>query len=278
MASFFRYPGGKTKLKLHIINKLNEIINNNFPNQKFTYMEPFFGGGSIGLELLKTNKDIQSCHINDRDKSLADLWHLVTYNPQLLINEVANFIPTTQSFYQFKQDLLNGEINGFKKLAIHQMSYSGLGTKAGGPIGGESQSSNYKVDCRWSKQNIIKKITTIAKLLYSHNAIITSYDFEDLINISYNSPTSPASPTSPTLIYLDPPYFDKGSQLYQFSFSEQDHIRLANSLKNTKHHWLLSYDDSKEIRELYNWANIQELNVNYSIRNAQQKQELLISK
>ena len=266
---FFRYPGGKAKLKNQILNKLNEIIDENFKNKKFIYREPFFGGGSIGLELLKINKDIEICHINDRDRSLVALWDIVTYNPQSLINEVSNFTPTAQSFYQFKSDLLNGEINGFKKLAIHQMSYSGLGTKAGGPIGGESQSSNYKVDCRWSKQYLIKKILNISKSLCAHNAIISAYDFEEVIN---------KQDELPTLIYLDPPYYVKGSELYQFSFSEQDHIRLAQSLKNTKHHWLLSYDDCKEIRKLYDWANIQELNVNYTIRNARQKQELLITK
>ena len=39
---------------------------------------------------------------------------------------------------------------GFKKLAIHQISYSGLGTMSGGPLGGAGQKSQYKIDCRWS--------------------------------------------------------------------------------------------------------------------------------
>jgi len=44
---------------------------------------------------------------------------------------------------------------GFKKLAIHQISYSGLGTKSGGPLGGKSQESIYKIDCRWSPKHIV---------------------------------------------------------------------------------------------------------------------------
>ena len=50
-----------------------------------------------------------------------------------------------------------------------------------------------------------------------------------------------------------------------------------NVLKSTPHKWLLSYDDCKEIRELYSWAKIEELDVKYSISGATKKGELLIS-
>ena len=43
------------------------------------------------------------------------------------------FIPLTKEENQISK--------AFKKLAIHQISYSGLGTKSGGPLGGEKQQS-----------------------------------------------------------------------------------------------------------------------------------------
>jgi DNA adenine methylase len=78
------------------------------------------------------------------------------------------------------------------------------------------------------------------------------------------------------LLYLDPPYYTKGNDLYQCAFTLDDHIRLALALRDTKHKWLLSYDDCPEVRALYKWATIEPLSVKYSITTARTKSELLI--
>ncbi|KKL03797.1 hypothetical protein LCGC14_2622550, partial [marine sediment metagenome] len=79
------------------------------------------------------------------------------------------------------------------------------------------------------------------------------------------------------LVYLDPPYFEKGGQCYKHSFSEEDHVRLATALRDTHHQWVLSYDDCPEVRDLYSFARIQELPVNYSIAGSVPNVELLIT-
>jgi DNA adenine methylase len=50
--------------------------------------------------------------------------------------------------------------------------------------------------------------------------------------------------------YLDPPYYKKGPQLYQFSFTDEDHISPAELLRRETRPWLLSYNDPV-ILELY---------------------------
>ena len=90
------------------------------------------------------------------------------------------------------------------------------------------------------------------------------------------------------ILYLDPPYFKKGGDLYQCCFNSSDHTRLADMLKDTWHEWVLSYDDCEEIRSLYRWADIQELKQVYTItseknketdkRSSRTKIELLITK
>lgn len=141
--SFFRYPGGKSKLKNKIVEKLKEI----FENSDLEYREPFFGGGSIGLKFLEVNPD--RIWINDFDPGIACLWTTLIRCPELLKKQVLEFVPSVELFYKFKKELTeqppeftSNEIianYGFKKLAIHQISYSGLGTKSGGPLGGEKQ-------------------------------------------------------------------------------------------------------------------------------------------
>ncbi len=287
MSGFFRYPGGKSKLRKQIAGKLNSIAKNN----DFEYREPFFGGGSIGILMLEESPNIKEVWINDFDLGIACLWTTVIRRPDLLKKEVLEFKPSIEMFDKFKEELtgempeLDSDVKvtnfGFKKLAIHQISYSGLGTKSGGPLGGREQKSAYKIDCRWSPHYICKKIDILherfSKLSIRGN-ICTNLDFCELINDTQCS----------AIIYLDPPYFVKGNDLYQHGFSENDHIRLAECLRATKHQWVLSYDDCPEIRKYYNWANVEEIDgVSYSItatkdketgeRRSRSKLELLIS-
>ena len=41
--------------------------------------------------------------------------------------------------------------------------------------------------------------------------------------------------------------------------------------------WLLSYDCNDTIKEMYNWASMIELNLNYTINTSRNKKELLIA-
>lgn len=285
--SFFRYPGGKSKLRNQIVDKLSKISK----LSNLEYREPFFGGGSIGLKLLQDDLDLKSIWINDFDPGISCLWTTLINRPDLLKNKVQSFKPSVEEFYKLKKELTSEPPNftsdviianfGFKKLAIHQISYSGLGTKSGGPLGGENQLSKYPIDCRWSPNYICKKIDILSekfnrlKIRYQK---CTNLDFEEVISNEENK----------AIIYLDPPYFVKGNDLYQCGFTENDHKRLANTLRKSKHQWVLSYDNCKEIHELYSWANIDFIDeINYSItalkdketgeRISRTKSELLIS-
>lgn len=278
--SFFRYPGGKRKLGDIIVKRLADKLKSSDITQ---YREPFFGGGSIGVKLMKeAGGNIKSIWINDIDPGIAALWTSVMLMPNALCGKISNYNPNVQDFDSFRRELTDAVGNngtddtlslGLKKLIIHQISYSGLGTKSGGPLGGRSQASPYKIDCRWSPSHMIKKIKEL-NLLFKHFEIAfnkcTSYDFPALIN------DGGQLGKGKSLIYCDPPYFVKGEDLYQHSFGQLDHIRLAEELKKTRHEWLLSYDDAPEIRRLYRWAKIEQLNVKYSITTARQKKELLI--
>lgn len=264
--SFFRYPGGKSKIADKIIQSLYEMAGDG----EVEYREPFFGGGGIGLGLLHQHSGVvKSIWINDKDVGISCLWTSVIKHPELFKELVRRFRPSVDEFHSLREELVKIDQMptddeqvvkiGFKKLAIHQISYSGLGTKSGGPLGGEKQESKYKIDCRWSPDYICRKIDQLHARL-GETAIrhggCTNLDFADVINDT----------SGPSLLYLDPPYFVKGNDLYQCGFTEKDHIRLFDALKWTEHPWVLSYDDCDEVRGLYGWwAVVEPVDVNYSI-------------
>jgi DNA adenine methylase len=175
--------------------------------------------------------------------------------------------PKVEDFYEFRNDLLNDRGDAFKKLVIHQISYSGLGTKSGGPLGGKKQKSKYKIDCRWSAEYICKEIDMSHRLLNKFETKLSSQDFSVLLQDTDSS----------MLIYLDPPYYVKGNELYSVQFSEDDHERLADMLKEVKCKWVLSYDKNDRVLELYKWARIEEIFVNYTITGSNIKKEVIIT-
>ena len=262
--SCFRYPGGKSKLRDQIAQRLAEQAE----HDGLEYREPFFGGGSIGLKLLSDNTGITRLWINDKDVGIACLWTSVIKYHDEFKERTRSFTPSVQAFYELRHELTTISAMpteparivdlGFKKLAIHQTSYSGLGTKSGGPLGGAEQKSRYKIDCRWSPEYICKKVDKLHDLFAAievRGNCCTNLDFADVIEDAHCC----------SLLYIDPPYYVKGNDLYQHGFTIEDHERLADTLRKTEHAWVLSYDDCCEVRQLYEWACVEPLDVNYSI-------------
>ncbi len=272
----FRYPGGKKK----IARQITKIIAGHLEqtaHANYEYREPFFGSGAIGFEVLNRIK-LRRAWFNDRDPAICCVWHQVR-NPERLKAMLAEFVPSVASFFEFKGDLLavtgitdvtDGLLVAMKKIAIQQMSYSGLGTMAGGPIGGLKQQSDYSVGCRYSLPTLFRSIDTAADLLRrteTHPDVCSNLDFQKVIQAPGNA-----------VMYLDPPYFEKGPDLYQFSFTVDDHARLASVLREEERPWLLSYDRHPAIEELYGgWAELGEVVLTYSINGANSKSEYLIA-
>ena len=271
--SFFRYPGGKSKLKKNIMGALVKIAEE---QQLKEYREPFFGGGSIGLDLID-RYSFSSLWINDKDYGVWCIWKSVCDYPDRFKDAIKNFdikkYFTKDRAYSFFEKLKDKVQNqtvkekpedivqcALEKLLVHQTSYSGLGTMAGGPIGGRFQKSNYGIGCRWNPDGICKKIQKIHDKV--NGRIRCTHDsFEVVVS------------DGRALVYLDPPYYQKGSELYQCSFTIENHLALMNCLRKSDHEWVLSYDKCDEIEKLYSWAHIEYFKANYVINASTKKCE-----
>ena len=274
--ALLRYPGGKSKALKAILGTLQRHFESEGWDAE--YREPFFGGGSVGFGLLEECPQVRRAWFNDRDPAVCSVWETAARHPERLTNKLRDFVPNTEGFYDFKKELTSisavGDLGNrieaaFKKIACIRMSRSGYGTM-GGPIGGRMQEGKDLIDARYKPEALADCIAQAAELLNSvetHHDVCSCLDFEQVIR-------APGK----MVVYLDPPYFKQGPKLYQFSFTDDDHYRLADVLRRESRPWLLSYDTHPAISELYSdWAHVEVISLPYSNAGADRKDEFLIS-
>lgn len=259
--AMIRYPGSKAKL-------VEEIVSH-FPHQMrhplwmdaagWEYREPFFGSGAIGFEIIRRLPPRCSAWINDKDYGVACLWKAVQDTPDELRQKIEDFVPSAESFYRFKEEDGKRDVEpceaGFRKLALHLMSFSGLGAMAGGPLGGKDQeNAKYTCDCRWNPEYRMAEVTDLHELMTTRRVKVTNRDFTQVIT---------GDPRA--FYYCDPPYVEKGPELYRHPFADADHVRLAASLNACPGGWVVSYDDHATVRRLYAGHRIVPIDVKYTV-------------
>ncbi len=261
-----RYPGGKAKVSdfVQCLIKENALLDG-------TYVEPYVGGGSVALSLL-FNEYVKDIYINDKDKSIYALWHSILYESEALCKLIKDTPVTVTNWFKLRDyqkdknniDLLN---LGFSTFFLNRTNRSGI-LKAG-VIGGYNQKGNYKIDVRFNKEDLIKRIRRIAD--YSDRIHLANEDAVTLVErLKTILPTN-------TLFYLDPPYYVKGKGLYMNYYNDQDHQDIAkaiNKIENQK--WIISYDNVPFITKLYSKHKQKTFELNYSASNSGKGEEIMI--
>ena len=261
-----RYPGGKNRLSKFI----SEIcVNNNISGH---YIEPYAGGASVALHLLMEKK-VKEITINDYDKSIYAFWYSVLNNTNKFCKLIKETPITIDEWKLQKEIQRNKETTdllklGFSTFFLNRTNISGIINA--GPIGGIQQKGKYKIDCRFNKEKLIEKIKLIASFkdkihLYNLDTIELIKTIRKNLNRKNN------------IIYFDPPYFLKGPSLYLNHYDIEDHKEVAKEIKKIKRiHWIISYDDTKEIEEIYDWVeNKQKFNLNHSAYKSKIGKEIL---
>ena len=78
-----------------------------------------------------------------------------------------------------------------------------------------------------------------------------------------------------SLLYLDPPYYAKGSHLYANYYTADDHSVIAKTVKALTKPWVVSYDDRAETRRLYAGHTTRRYKLSYSARERRQGAEVM---
>lgn len=261
-----RYPGGKTQMKKFIYDLINSLS-----IDEVTYVEPFAGGAGVGLSLL-FNGHVSKIHINDYDRSIYSFWISILNQTSEFIRLIEQTPITMDEWYLQRKIQFNKENHstleiGFSTFFLNRTNVSGI--IKGGPIGGKEQSGKYKLDCRFNKKNLIKKMNKIADL--KERITVTDYDASYFIEngIANMEPDK-------TFIFFDPPYYQQGQNLYSNFYKHEDHLGLANQITALDmYYWITTYDYSTEIEQMYVTENKKIYSLNYSANKVRKAEELL---
>mgnify|MGYP001573440318 CR=1 FL=1 len=258
-----RYPGGKTFLFpfFDSVMKDNELEN-------ITYVEPFAGGAGAALALLLSGK-VNRIVINDLDRAIYAFWKSAIFHSAKFIKKIKS-TPVTISEWKRQKAIYSDQKAsqfdlGFATFFLNRTNTSGI--LDGGPIGGLKQNGKYKIDARFTKDTLIERIRKI--VLNKDKISVFKKDGLQLIGEYLNKKN--------TFIYLDPPYFEKGSMLYLNHYKREDHEALAKKLnQNPDAFWLLTYDNKKEIKTLYLDRRIVNFTLNYNAYESRKGREVMI--
>lgn len=238
LKSPLKWAGGKSKL----MNKIEEVYSDDFRwgHEKYTYVEPFSGGGSSWLFVLQKYHPKRMI-VNDINPNVINLWRCIKYSSKELCGELDSIISNylnldwdgrkeyflnLRKSFNDKKDVLNGSNTDVRLAAeflfLNKTCFNGLwrtnskgefNTPFGKPINLNKEPNIY------DKDNIIKLSELIRDVEFKCG------DYKDVIGEYI---------TGDVLVYMDPPYRGTWSDYSKESFEEKEQIELSHYMKELK--------------------------------------------
>ena len=256
MKSLLRYPGGKTRALKHIIPY--------FPKNLTEIVSPFFGGGSIEIHYASQGVRVYGYEIFE---PLVNFWQHVLNDPGEIAYLLESlFHPCSKEMftqYQKKQSWTHMDATHMKWREYRACMYYALNRSS---FSGATLSGGY------SQQAADKRVTETSILrLKNFSCPFLSVEHADFKE-------SLAKHDDDTFIYADPPYAIDNPVLYGKNGSTHkgfDHLGLAEAMKE-KNNWVLSYNPSPFILDLYKDYEIVYPEWSYGMSKDKKSKEILI--
>ena len=238
-----RYPGGKGciyEFMTHLLRD-NDMVG-------IRYAEPYAGGAGLALALLM-DEYVSDIYINDLDPSIYSLWWAMLNLPDDLISWIEGVDISIEEWKKCKEIQRNYKTADVLELAkatffLNRTNVSGV--LSGGVIGGLEQKGKYKIDARFNKADLVDRIKRIAQ--FSHRIHLSNQDGLVFLRDMNRKKEE-------MFVYMDPPYYKKGADLYLNAFKDVDHAKLAKAVGHLAKYWMVSYDNQQFILNLYRQYN-----------------------
>jgi len=246
-----RYPGGKSRA----IERMKHLL----PQEFDEYREPFVGGGSFFIHLKQKYPRLK-IWINDLNPELYYFWRYAQIDSEKLAREVMKLKKKKTDGQQLFDEMLAVDVKsllGFERAVrffiLNRITFSGVVES-----GGYSQQAFV---ARFTESSI-ERVAAIGKLL--EGVKITGLEYQEVLHGGGRE----------VFTFLDPPYFKATkSRLYGRNgvlHTEFNHDEFAREMKKCRHSWLITYDDSPEIRRNFEFVDIAEWELQYGMNNYKQ--------
>lgn len=262
-----RYPGGKQRLTPFILELLES---NNLTNGH--YVEPYAGGAGVAIDLL-INRHVKKIHLNDSSVPIHCFWKAVTTEAEKFCRRIST-IPLNISEWKRQRDILRNvekhyEFDvGFAAFYLNRCNRSGVLT--GGVIGNLHQTGKWKIDARFSRTELIRRVEAVGE--HAKSIKLYNMDAEKFITTLV-----PKMPIKETFVYCDPPYYEKSSRLYLDYYEKDDHERIATTIQSKlKTKWIVSYDAAAQILKYYKSRRKFVYDLQYAASSAYKGKEVFI--
>jgi DNA adenine methylase len=265
-----KWVGGKREL----IPQIREY----YKNLKFNkYIEPFFGGGSVYLDIISTfgEKQISDSIINDVNSDLIELYKNIKSYPNEIISKCNELeIVYYSKGYYYIRDRYNGidkEKNTLQKfqgierssslMLLNRTCFNGLYRVNGKGLFNVPEGS-YKNPKIVDSENLFKLSKVLPEIQNIRNV-----QFDEISDIHKGD-----------LVYFDPPYhpLNETSSFtsYSGSFGKNEQIKLRDYFKKLDESGvfvILSNSSSSFIKDLYNDFEIIEVDCSRNINSKSDK-------
>lgn len=245
ISPFLKWVGGKRQIMASIVELMPGDIH------KYTYVEPFVGGGAVMFHIQPEN-----AVINDFNSELVNVYEVVKNNPEELISDLKKHKNESEYFYEIRKLDRSENFHEIDKVQrasrliyLNKTCYNGLyrvnsAGEFNSPFG------------RYKNPNIVNEpvLRAVSGYLNSNNIRILNEDYETVLGkLDRNS-----------FVYLDPPYHPVSESsnftgYVQGGWDAGDQVRLreaCDELTKKGVKFLLSNSASDFIRDQYRDYNI----------------------
>lgn len=255
----FRYPGGKTWL----IPTLRQWIKQENKTIKLL-IEPFAGGGIVSLTTA-FEKLAEHITMVEMDEEIAAVWEVILNGKNKWLADKIFSFDLTPANIKSELNNPNKQLHdlAFCTILKNRVSHGGIIAKGSGMI--KSGENGKGITSRWYPKTLRDRILAISYVKDKINFI--SGDAFEVLEQNINNEMA--------YFFIDPPYTVAGKRLY--TYSNINHEKLFKLTAQLKGKFMLTYDDTIEIRQLADKYNLQYRTIPMKTTHHIEKNEIIIA-
>lgn len=255
----FRYPGGKTWLVPTVrqwLKQENKSVNE--------LIEPFAGGGIVSLTAA-FEKLADHVKLVEMDEEIAAVW-------EVILSDKNKWLADKIFYYDLNIDNVKAELDkqdkqlhdiAFCTILKNRIFHGGILAKGSGLI--KNGENGKGIASRWYPKTLHDRIIAIGYV--KDRMSFTAGDAFEVLQQNLQNDKA--------YFFIDPPYTIAGKRLY--TYFDIDHERLFALTAQLKGKFMLTYDDTSEIRQLANQYNLQYRTIPMKTTHHLKKNEIIIS-